>query len=129
MRIKSTVRKDRMKITTAADINGAALRWLRARAGLSQAAFWSVVGKEQSTGANYETGGRPIPQAIRTLIFIHYVAGIELDASTEEGAAAMHRLALIQEADKAGVEHVGTVLAEAISHLKSAARALKTITQ
>lgn len=118
-----------MKITTEADIDGKAARWLRTRSGMSQAAFWATIGLKQPTGCHYESGENEIPAPARIIIFIKYVAGIDLDASTETGAAELQRLAILQEADKAGVEHVGSVLAEAISHLKSAARALKTITQ
>lgn len=118
-----------MKITTEADIDGEAVRFLRSRTKMSQAAFWPTVGAKQPTGANYETGVNVIPQSVRILIFVKYVAGIDLDVSTEAGAAELQRLAMLQEADKVGCEHVGTALSEAIGHMKQAARSLKSITQ
>lgn len=118
-----------MKITTEADINGQAARWLRNRAGMSQAAFWATIGLKQPTGSHYEGGENEIPAPARILIFIKYVVGLEIDAATDAGVAELQRLAILQEADKAGVEHVGTALADAITHMKIASRALKSIHQ
>lgn len=129
MRIKSTVRKDRMKITTEAEISAEAVRWLRNQAEMSQADFWASLGIKQPTGAHYEAQRNRIPKSVRILIFVKYVAGIELDVSTEAGGAELARLAVLQEADKAGCEHVGTALADAIGYMKLAAQALQPITK
>lgn len=99
-----------MKILTETDIDGAAARWLRQQAGLSQAAFWASLGAKQPTGANYETGGNLIPQPVRILMFVKYVAKLNLDVTTEAGAEALVKLAVLQEAD---------------SHMERAERALR----
>lgn len=118
-----------MNITTEAAINGAAARWLRARTQMSQADFWASVGAKQPTGAHYENERNRIPKTVRILIFVKYVAGVEIDASSAAGVADLSRLAVLQEADKAGCEHVGTALADAIAHMKNAARALAPVTK
>jgi hypothetical protein len=129
MRINSIVRKERMEITTESDINGEAARWLRGRAELPQHAFWASVGVKQPTGANYELGNTDIPQSVRILVFIKYAAGIEVDASTVDGAKALGRLAIIQEADKLEGGAVTAAIADALHHIKQAGAAIKTITK
>lgn len=76
-----------MDITTEKDITPDVARKLREKAGLTQKAFWEAVGSTQSSGHWFETGKRQgIPRPIRILIFQRYVAGIDLDYSTEEEA-------------------------------------------
>jgi hypothetical protein len=80
-----------MIILNEAQIDGPAAKWLRDRAGLSQKAFWGAYGVQQPGGWRYERGTR-IPFAVRRLIFIEHVAGLKLDASTDQGAAEILRI-------------------------------------
>lgn len=89
-----------MEIRSAADITAEAVRYLRQRAGLTQRAFWSRVGVTQPGGWHYEHGATPILKPVRLLVFIVYVAGIDPDCQTEEGAAAMLRLGKLYAASR-----------------------------
>lgn len=79
-------------IETANDITGPVARQLRAVRGMSQREFWGAIGVQQAVSSKYENGLR-LPNAIKTLVFIRYVAGIEHDLSTVEGAAMLRQLA------------------------------------
>ena len=116
-----------MTITTEQQIDGAAAKSLRENAGQSQRAFWGSFGLTQSCGCRYE-GGAAIPQPIRTLIFLSHVAGIDIDASTEAGAAALVRLAKLQASERADEKvSIGEKLQTVIGHVKSAADVLQTV--
>lgn len=112
-----------MKILTEMDISGAAARHLRERAGLSQAAFWKPFGLTQSCGCRYETSAK-IPKAIRSLVFLKYVAEIEMDLSTAEGARSLIDLGRIQASDKAENKKV---IGEKIQRVMSNVREAKSI--
>jgi len=80
-----------MTIRTGKDVTGVAMRDLRNKLGIGQTAFWRTVGVKQSAGSKYEAGGF-IPEPIRRLLFIRYVAGIDLDPFTPDGAAGLRKL-------------------------------------
>lgn len=114
-----------MSIQTEQQITGAIAKEIRGE--MSQRAFWESVGVTQSGGCRYE-GGSPIPKRIRTMIFLKYVAGIELDASTPEGAAACIRLGKLQASELAGnKEKIGATLQNVMGHVQAAKDGLKTI--
>jgi hypothetical protein len=87
-----------MHISTEKEIDGAAARRLRGE--MSQRAFWQAVHVPQPVGCRYEAGRR-IPTAVRVLLFLRYVAGLTIDASTPEGVAEIMRLAKLQAGRKA----------------------------
>lgn len=76
-----------MNITTEADITAEALKELRKQSGEIQRSFWARVGVTQAGGSRYESGQIPLPKPLRLLVFANYVAGLDLDSSTEEGGA------------------------------------------
>ena len=81
-----------MKIKTDKDITGPVARDIRTKIGMPQHAFWGAVGVRQAIASRYEAGLR-VPPAVRSLIFIRYVAGIPFDTSTEVGAGGYRQLA------------------------------------
>lgn len=89
-----------MNIRSADDITAAAVRWLRERTGLPQHAFWRRVGVGQPGGWKYEHGISPIPKPVRMLVYIQYVAGIDIDCRIEAGAAEMVRLGNLYAASR-----------------------------
>ncbi|MGI9136475.1 MAG: hypothetical protein ACR2JS_05365 [Candidatus Nanopelagicales bacterium] len=116
-----------MNIITDQQIDGAAAKYLREKAGQSQRAFWRTFGMTQSCGCRYE-GGAAIPDAIRTLIFMIHIAGLKIDASTEEGAASLIRLAKLQASEQAEEKAaIGEKLQTVLGHVKSAADVLQTV--
>lgn len=110
-----------MDIATEADLNGPAAVALREARGESQEVFWSRVGISQSGGWRYEKG-TPIPRYVRIPLFAIYVAGIDLDASTADGVAALKRLASLQHSDGAGER--AARMQEAITHIRKASKLL-----
>lgn len=84
-----------MRISTDKDIIGESVRMMRSQLGLSQRAFWGGIGVKQPIGSKYEAGLR-IPDPIKSLIFIRYVAGIRADTGTREGAQQLIKLAALQ---------------------------------
>lgn len=114
-----------MEIKTEADIDGAVVKALREERGDSQDTFWSRVGISQSGGYAYECGRSPIPRYVRLTLFAIYVAGLELDATTTEGVAAMKRLATLQHSD--GAAERADKLHEAMQHIKQASKLLGDI--
>lgn len=116
-----------MNITTEQQIDGAAAKYLREKAGQSQKAFWRAFGLTQSCGCRYE-GGASVPQPVRTLIFLTHVAGLTIDASTEEGAASLIRLAKVQASERAEEKAaIGEKLQTVMGHVKSAADVLQSV--
>ena len=116
-----------MNITTEQQIDGQAAKFLREKAGQSQRAFWGAYGMTQSCGCRYENGAE-IPKAIRTMIFLIHVAGLDIDATTEEGAASLIRLAKLQASEQAEEKAViGEKLQTVLGHVKSAADVLQTV--
>ncbi len=57
------------------------LKEIREASGLSQVRFWGAIGVKQSAGSDYEKGQR-MPEPVRRLLVMHYVAGIPTDATT-----------------------------------------------
>ncbi|HEX5362372.1 MAG TPA: hypothetical protein VFW49_15000 [Fluviicoccus sp.] len=113
-----------MEIHTEADIDGAAAKALRESRDESQDVFWSRVGITQSGGWRYEQG-TPIPKYVRILLFAIYVAGIDIDASTPEGADELKTLGALQHSN--GAEQKAERLQEAARHLEAASNLLKDI--
>lgn len=67
-------------------LTGPKLRLIREGLGLSQAAFWGAIGVKQPAGHGYETG-REMPDSVRRLAYLHYVAGIPTNADPDTLAA------------------------------------------
>lgn len=84
-----------MKLQTDSEIDGAAAKQLRSQACMGQRKFWARVGVSQPAGHNYEAGRR-IPKPVRTLLFLNYVAGIDVDTGTIEGAERARQLAAVR---------------------------------
>ena len=83
-----------MKIRTDSDISGPIAKGMRLKLGLSQPDFWGAVRVKQSIASKYESGLR-LPDPIKLLLFIRYVAGVNLDPGTPAGAASLRRLGKI----------------------------------
>lgn len=116
-----------MDVKTETEITGAIAKTLREQAGLTQKAFWEPLGITQSAGCRYEAG-HPVPKPIRILVFVNYVAGLHIDASTAEGTAQLLRLARLQASEAAaGAEKIGAKMAEAASAIRQANRLLSHI--
>lgn len=81
-----------MDITNEGKITGEVAKALRHQAGLSQTAFWGAYAVTQPGGCRYEAGKFEIPVPVKRLIFAEHVAGLRLDASTDEAAAAVRKL-------------------------------------
>jgi transcriptional regulator with XRE-family HTH domain len=113
-----------MDIETEGDVTGELAKALRLQAGLSQAAFWEPLGITQSAGCRYESG-QTVPGPIRILLFVNHVVGLRLDASTQEGAERLRRLALLQASESAAeAEKIGAKLAEAMAAVRQVNRML-----
>lgn len=116
-----------MNIKTEQQIDGAAAKYLREKAGMSQKAFWGEFGMTQSGGCRYENGS-PMPKTIRTMIFMKHVAGLSIDATTDDGAEALFRLAKLQASERADEKAaIGEKLQTVIGHVQSAANVLQTV--
>lgn len=90
-----------MDIKTEQDITPEAARYLRKRAGLTQLEFWESVGSTQGSGQFFETGKRKgIPRPMRMLIFLRYVAQIDLDLSDPKEADALVKMGRAMHAKK-----------------------------
>lgn len=114
-----------MEIATENDITPEVARWLRERAGLSQAEFWRSVASSPASGCNYEQGNVEISRPVRRLIFLTYVAELPTDASTREDAERVVHAGRLYHIDLAGGrETIASVIAETAAQLKKASRAL-----
>jgi len=77
-----------MDIRTEHDITPEVVRQLRKDYGLFQREFWESVGSTQPSGHWFESGKRKgIPKSLRILIFLRYVAKLDLDVSDPDKAA------------------------------------------
>ena len=82
-----------MNIKTEADITPATARKLREDAHLSQKEFWESVGSSQASGHWFETEKRKgVPKPLRCLIFLKYVAKLDLNLSDPKEADAAVRI-------------------------------------
>ncbi|ARV77140.1 putative transcriptional regulator [Pseudomonas phage Skulduggery] len=107
-----------MTSTTERDINGLAVRKLRAESGLSQAKFWGAIGISLARGNRYETGkAAVIPADVQRLVFLHYVIGIPTNAPPAE----LHEL--MKSAGPARQQRKNAELA--IAHINHAEKALQ----
>lgn len=109
-----------MNIKTEKGIDAVAARHLRETSGLTQKAFWGQIGITQSGGCRYENGGE-IPKPVRILLYVIHVAGLKIDASTEEGAADLMRLGKLQASELADQkEEIGERMQTVMKHVRSA---------
>lgn len=116
-----------MEIKTANDLDQAAVRHLRKQLGMTQQAFWEPLGITQSGGCKYETG-HPMPNPIRTLVFVTYVAGLRTDAFTRDGVASLMRLSRLQASEAAAqAEKLGATMTEAMHAMRHASKLLANI--
>lgn len=116
-----------MDIKTDQQINGIAAKHLRIQSGKNQRDFWTGLGITQSGGSRYE-GGATIPKPLRTLIFLQYVAGLNIDASSEEGVASLVRLGKLQASEQAENKvEIGAKLQTVMSHVRQARDTLSTV--
>ena len=83
---------------TEREITGALAVKIRKDLGMTQRQFWHPLGVSQSVASSYETerNGVEIPQSVRTLLVVVYVAKLSIDASSEEGVEELTRLAKTQ---------------------------------
>lgn len=76
-----------MDIRTESDITPDVAKQIRSQSGLTQKQFWESVGSNQGSGHWFEAGKRRgIPKPIRILIFLKYVANVDIDVTTPESA-------------------------------------------
>jgi hypothetical protein len=116
-----------MEIKTEKDINGKVCAALREQLGETQKVFWNMVGITQSGGCRYESGA-PIQKPVRTLVFMRCIAGIDIDASTEQGAKSLIRAGKLQASERAEEkEKIGEHVQVALKHVKSASHALAKV--
>ena len=113
-----------MEIKTEADICCDAVKQLRAESGETLEKFWGRVGIKRSGGYRYENG-TPIPRYVRITLFAIYVAGVEIDASTIDGAEALKQLAALQKSD--GAKERAEKMQKALVHIKQASNLIKDI--
>jgi hypothetical protein len=114
-------------IHTDKDITPEVAKELRISSRMTQRAFWESVGSNQASGHWFEVGKRKnIPRPIRTLIFLRYIAKLNLDVSTPEGAAAMLRVGA-EIAAKLEAARADAAAKEATRIAKEAARKARRI--
>lgn len=84
-----------MDVENEESITGAVTLALRMEAKLTQAKFWAAVGVNQASGCRYERARVKcgIPRPVRILLFLVYVVGLDIDASSEQGTAYLYKLA------------------------------------
>lgn len=114
-------------IQTEQDITPEVAKTLRVASELTQREFWGSVGSNQASGHWFEVGKRKnIPRPIRTLIFLRYVARIDLDVSTPGGAAAMIRIGREISA-KLEADRTAALAEKAALKAKEAAKAARRV--
>lgn len=114
-----------MEIRTEADLKAGAIRWLRDQAKEPQPVFWARVGITQSTGCRYERGMMSPPKPVRLLLYAVYVAGLDLDSSTIEGAEKVARLGQLQGSEQA--KQKAETAQAALQHLQAAGKLLNNL--
>lgn len=60
------------------------LRGIRKASGLGQTEFWSAIGVKQPAGSTYEQGRQEMPDPVRRMVALHYIAGIPTNAPAED---------------------------------------------
>lgn len=114
-----------MEITTENDITPETAKWLRERAGLTQADFWRSVASSPASGCNYEQNNVGIPRPVRRLIFLTYVANVPTEAGTRDDAERAVHAGRLYHIDLAGGRNtIAAVIAETVAQLKKASHAL-----
>ncbi|QKW95382.1 hypothetical protein QkW1_72 [Ralstonia phage QkW1] len=105
-----------MNMLTELDVTGPSARALRKSLGMKQTEFWNRIGLSQSCGCRYEREGSPIPLPYQRLIFLHYVAGLPVDAGSKESAARLVELGTIsKDAEKVARLRAAAAKADSIS--------------
>lgn len=113
-----------MEIATENDITSETAKWLRERAGLTQADFWRSVASNPASGCRYEQGDE-IPRPLKRLIFLTYAADLPTDTSDRDGAERAVHAGRVYHIDLAGGrETIAGVIAETVAQLRKASRAL-----
>lgn len=79
-------------ITTAKDVTGKLACKVRIEQGESQRVFWERFGVTKGTGWLYENESYEIPKTVKELFFIKYIAGINFNATTVDGAKQLRKL-------------------------------------
>jgi hypothetical protein len=74
------------------EIDSAYVHYLRVVKGMTQAEFWTPVGVSQPRGHRYEMGDNKIPTCVRKLLFVRYVAGLDLDDPKQADFRNLKRL-------------------------------------
>lgn len=87
---------------TEDEIDGADALALRKRQGISQPKFWNPVGVSQAMGSKFEAGRHQIPASVRKLLFVRYVAGLDLDNPKQADFRNLKRLLKAQRDNNKG---------------------------
>ena len=93
------------EVKTEADVTGPRVRAIRKRLGLSLPEFWGPLGVQSTTGGRLETENVKPSKPVRIAVFTRYVAGLELDATTEVGVADIRNLARIKNLIRIAKKH------------------------
>ena len=113
-----------MKIETENGVTPSAAKWLRNREGMTLSEFWGSVTSTAASGSRYEAGDA-VPQHLRRLIFLTYVAKLPTDTSDSAGGArAIHAGHLFHIDLAGGKETIAQVITETMAQLRKASRAL-----
>lgn len=81
-----------VNVRNESDIDAEAATYLRRVRLLTQAEFWLPIGVSQPRGHRYEIGSNKMPECVRKLLFVRYVAGLDLDDPKQEGFRELKRL-------------------------------------
>lgn len=100
-----------MEITSFSQLDGATVRNIRLDLRRTQEQFWGEIGIKRDTGNNYERRGS-LPGPIQRLVFMRYIAGIDVNSSD-------HLLALGRMASATFSAHRN--IQAAAEHIRSAA--------
>ena len=104
---------------TQDQITGPVTREMRVKLGMTQKDFWAPAGVQQSVACRYETGDVAIPKSVRILLVAHYIAGLNIDASTKAGIAELAKLGAIQSSFKTASSEARRALRDLHSASKS----------
>lgn len=116
-----------MDIDRDEQITGAVARQIRQDLGRSQVVFWGAVGIKRDTGNNYERRGR-LPEPVRRLVFMKYIAGIPVDAAPDE----LVRVGRLAMSSRSAIESLAVAKEQArcsAEQLETAIKAIKAITE
>ncbi len=103
-------------------LTGADLKLIREQRGMTQTAFWGAIGVKQCASVFYEAG-RDMPEPVRRLAWLHYVAGIPVDADPEE-LAKLGQLAAATRQFKRDLRRAENIATSAVSKIMEARQVL-----